>query len=236
MMQAQVMNNANRGPMMMANQQGAGQTRLDRWLGGEAPSPAPQPVQSSSAPKLIQITEEMLSKLKPEQILQITMNNLPIIGHQIQKEFVSKLPAGHSLKSPQSFNPMPIKSAPYLGSCKIGHVIQGREGDRVYAKEFFMSTFDADIDLSGKTGELYLLKDRKISNQARMVYGINTISRIETDGQGRSRMKTMAFNVSEGDRGVVFKTNSKEEALYELAAASLGLTVEEFRARMAPRR
>ncbi|TLX16331.1 hypothetical protein [Rhizobium sp. MHM7A] len=222
-MQAQVMNNANRSPAMMAAaaQQSGGSSRLDRWLGDSAPSAA----------KLIMLTEEMLRKLSPEEILKITAQNLPIIGAQARDMFISKLPEGNKLQSPQKLQGTPLRSAPYLGSCKIGHVVLGRDGDRVHLNEIFMSTFDADIDLTGKTktGEIFSLKDRKISHEPRMIYGINTICKVETIG-GQSRLAPLGFNLQQGDRGVSFQTNNKVEAFYEIVAASTGRSIEELKA------
>jgi hypothetical protein len=222
MMQAQVMNNANRSPAMMAAaaQQGGGSSRLDRWLGDNTPL---------SASKLIMLTEEMLRKLSPEEILKITAQNLPIIGAQARDMFLSKLPEGNKLQSPEKLQGTPLRSAPYLGSCKIGHVVVGRDGDRVHLNEIFMSTFDADIDLTGKSGEIFKLKDKKISHEPRMIYGVNTICKVETIA-GKSRLAPLGFNFQQGDRGVSFKTSNKVEAFYEIVAASTGRSIEELRA------
>lgn len=213
-MQAQVMNNANR---IAANVAGQGQanSRLDRWLGEAAPG----------GPKLITLTEEMLRKLTVEQMLEITRNNLPILGKQAHSLFVPKLPEGHKLMTPKEFRPLPSRQAPYLGACKIGQVVVGRDGDRFHVNEVFMSTFDADIDLSGKNGDLYVLKDKNVSTEARMFYGINTI--------WNSKGDMLGFDMQRGDKGVAFQTNNQREALFEIAAASTGVTVEELKQRLA---
>lgn len=219
-MQAQAMNNANRSPAIMAAAaQGGGSSRLDRWLGQSSPAPA----------KLTVLTEEMMRKLSPEQILQITKQNLPIIAAQARDLFISKLPEEHKLRSPETLQGTPLRSAPHLGSCKIGHVILARDGDRVHLNEIFMSTFDADIDLTGKSGEIFQLKDRKISHDARMIYGVNTICKVETIA-GKSRLAPLGFNLQHGERGVNFKTNNKVEAFYEIVSASTGRSIEELKA------
>jgi hypothetical protein len=221
MMQAQAMNNQKRSPVMMAAPAQQGGTRLDRWLGESGPSTT----------TLITLTEEMLRKLSPEQILKITMQNLPIIGAQARDLFVSRLPGDNKLQSPSTMKPLPLRSAPHLGSCKIGHVIVDREGDRVHLNEIFMSTFDADIDLTGKTktGEVYQLKDAKISHEPRMIYGINTICRVGLIG-GRTSLVPVGFDLQQGDMGVSFKTNNKLEAFYEIVSASTGRSIEELKA------
>lgn len=223
MMQAQVMNNANRSPAMMAAaaQQGGGATRLDRWLGETGPAVG----------QIITLTEEQLRKMTPEQILKVTMQNLPLIGAKASDMFLTKLPEGNKLKSPKVLTGNALRSAPWLGSCKIGHVVLGQDGDRVHLKEIFVSTFDADIDLTGKTktGEIFSLRDRKISTEPRMIYGINSICKVETIA-GQSRLAPLGFNLREGDRGVAFQTNNKLEAFYEIVSASTGRSIEELKA------
>ncbi len=221
-MQAQVMNNANRSPAMMAaNAQQGGSSRIDRWLGQASPS----------AGQIITLTEEQLRKMTPEQILKVTMQNLPLIGAKASDMFLSKLPEGNKLKSPKVLTGNALRSAPWLGSCKIGHVVLGQDGDRVHLKEIFVSTFDADIDLTGKTktGEIFSLRDRKISTEPRMIYGINSICKVETIA-GQSRLAPLGFNLREGDRGVAFQTNNKLEAFYEIVSASTGRSIEELKA------
>jgi hypothetical protein len=227
-MQAQVMNNANRSPAMMAAAitRGGSSSRLDRWMGESSPA----------AGKIITITEEMLRQLTPEQILNITMQNLPLIGAKARDMFVSKLPEGNKLQAMKELKGTALRSAPHLGSCKIGHVVLGRDGDRVHLNEIFMSTFDADIDLTGKTktGEIFALKDRKTSTEPRMIYGINTICRVETIA-GRTRLAPLGFDLQKGERGVSFKTNNNLEAFYEIVSASTGRSIEELKAAAARR-
>jgi hypothetical protein len=217
-MQAQAMNSTMRAAVPPSAIQGGQPSRLDRWLG-----------EPGVASQFVTITEEMLRKLTPEQLFAITQKNLPILGAQARDLFVSKLPEAHKLQVPDRLGGTPLKKAPHLGSCKIGHVVLGRDGDRVHLNEIFMSTFDADIDLTDGSGDYFKLKDKQVSNDPRMIYGVHTICRVETVA-GKSRLTPVTFNTKAGDRGVAFSTSNKVEAFYNIVAASTGRSIDEVKA------
>lgn len=192
-------------------------TRLDRWLGIPEEVPA----------RFVPLTPDMLKTMKPEDILKLTMNNLALMGQSEIDMILKLLPEQHSLRRPKAFRPMPLRKLPYLGACKIGEVIVREHNGKYLVNQIYMANFEADLDTSGQ-GDLFLGISKEVSNKPRMYYGLNVV----VDRMGQA----LGFDRTTGDGGVAFQTRDKAEAVWQIAAASTHQTVEQLRAKRAPKR
>lgn len=192
-------------------------TRLDRWLGITEEAPA----------RFVPITPELLKTMKPEDILKLTMSNLALMGQSEIDLILKLLPESHSLRRPKTFRPMPLRKMPYLGSCKVGEVIVREHNGKYLVNQIYMANFEADLDTSGQ-GDLFHGITREVCNKPRMYYGLNVV--VDRVGQA------LGFDRTAGNDGIAFQTNDKAEAVWQIAAASTHQTVEQLRAKRAPRR
>jgi hypothetical protein len=199
-------------PLQMAST-----SRLDRWTGAE----------NATVAKLVKITPQMLQQMSPEEIARIAMSNIAILGGQDAELFHSKLPVGHKLLAPKSFKPQLLKQAPYLGSCKIGEVVLAENNGKRLINQMFVANFLADIDTGSQDGNLYKLHNKNISDSTQMYFGMNVV----VDRSGNP----LGFDRSRGKAGVSFQTENRAEALWQIAAASTGMTVEQLREKMGKR-
>jgi hypothetical protein len=108
--------------------------------------------------------------------------------------------------------------APWLGQCKLGEVKGERVNGMTRVQQFFLGNFDAEINTSGK-GDLYQLGKNKDFSQ--VFYGLHML--IGDDN------KFKGFDLSMGSDGIAFQTGNMNEALYAIASAATGMTVEQLR-------
>lgn len=216
MSQAQVMSSGAR-PNGVNGGAGGQPSRLDRWMGA---AEAPQR-------KFIPLTPEMVMKLTAQQLLEITTNNLSILGEQYNAEFLADLPNGHRLVTPKQFKPQVLQSAPYMGACKIGEVMLAKKDGKILTHQMFMANFIGQINTADPS-KLYIPTKKEVSNTPKMFFGLNVV--VDAVLQN-----PLGFQRTLGKDGVSFQTTDKEEAMYLVNAAATGRSVEAVRAQMAPR-
>ncbi len=187
-------------------------SRLDRWLG-----------EQENGPRFISLTPDLLKRMKAEEILKITMSNLAILGSEEARQIVSLLPKAHKLRVPKAMKPRALPTMPYLGACKIGEVIRGQDGDRFHVTQMFMSNFVSEIS-PAPNGDIFRNVKKEIGNTTKMFYALDLIC----DNTGRA----LGFDRSTGKNGLSFQTQNKADAVWEIAAAATGQTVEALRAKL----
>lgn len=187
-------------------------TRLDRWVGLDDGSPL----------RFVELTQDMLKILKPEEIHKLTVGNLTIMGQSEIGQISKLLPANNKLRPPKALRPSTLKGLPYLGSCKIGEVLLREQAGQFVVNQIFMSNFEAEID-TGAEDDLFVGVSKEVSNRPRMFYGLNVI--VDRVGQA------VGFDVNSGRKGLSFQTRDKAEAIWHIAAAATNQSVEALRAK-----
>ena len=187
-------------------------TRLDRWVGLDDGSPM----------RFVELTQDMLKILKPEEIHKLTVANLTIMGQSEIGQITKVLPSNSKLRQPKALRPSTLKGLPYLGSCKIGEVLLREQGGQFVVNQIFMSNFEAEID-TGAEEDLFVGVSKEVSNRPRMFYGLNVI--VDRVGQ------PVGFDLNSGRKGLVFQTRDKAEAIWHIAAAATNQSIEALRAK-----
>jgi hypothetical protein len=185
--------------------------RYTRWFHSEETHPEPL---ATSEHKFRPITAGMVAS----EIAAATKENLSILGEDASALFTPKLPAGHKLR--KSIRSMILPNVPYLGSCKFGEVVTDRSGDKFALTQMFITNFDAELDTQ-KGASFYKPVNRDFSQ---MFFGVHVV----VDREGNP----LGFNLARGENGIAFKTKDVSEALYHIASASTGMSIEELQARM----
>ncbi|MCJ9751408.1 hypothetical protein MOV61_11840 [Neorhizobium sp. BETTINA12A] len=187
--------------------------RYARWFSGETGEPEPM---ATSAKRFRRITADMAGA----EVIAVTKENLSILGDDASGLFTSKLPTGHRMRKAIRSSVLP--SVPHLGTCKFGEIVTGRSQDAFAVTQIFIANFDGDIDTTARGGNLYKPKSRDFDQ---MFFGLHII--LDHDGN------FLGFNQKLGDEGVAFKTKDITIALYNIASASTGLSMEALQARAA---
>ncbi len=190
--------------------------RYARWFSGESGEPEPM---ATSAKKFRKITANMAVA----EVIAATKENLSILGDDASDLFTSKLPAEHRLRKAIRSSVLP--NAPYLGSCKFGEIVTGRSQDVFAVTQMFIANFDGDLDTVAGGANLYQPRSREFDQ---MFFGLHLL--LDRDGN------FLGFNQSQGDKGVAFKTKDIGTALYSIASASTGLSLDALQARAAASR
>ncbi|MBB4230736.1 DUF6656 family protein [Rhizobium mongolense] len=187
-------------------------TKYSRWFHGENAAPEPM---ATSRRKFKTITANMAAA----EVAAATKENLSILGDDASDLFTSKLPAGHKLRKTIRSSLLP--GIPYLGSCKFGEIVTDRGQDRYAVTQMFIANFDGDLDTS-EGANFYKPVNRDFGQ---MFYGVHII----VDRFGNP----LGFDRDRGDNGIAFKTKDVTKALYSIASASTGLSIEALLARAA---
>jgi len=107
-----------------------------------------------------------------------------------------------------------------LGTCKFGEIITGRSQDAIAVTQIYIANFDGEIDTLAGGGNIYKPKSRDFDQ---MFFGLHLI--VDRNGN------PLGFNQKLGRNGVAFQTKNVTEALYNIASASTGLTIQELQAK-----
>lgn len=187
--------------------------RYARWFRGETGEPEPM---ATSAKKFRRITTDMAVA----EVITATKENLSILGEDASDLFRSRLPARHQMR--KAIRSAILPNVPHLGTCKFGEIVTGRSQDAFAVTQMFIANFDGDVDTTGRGANLYRPKSRDFDQ---MFFGLHLI--LDRDGN------LLGFNQKLGDNGVAFKTRDITTALYNIASASTGLSMEALQARAA---
>lgn len=190
--------------------------RYTRWFSGETGEPEPM---ATAAKKFRKITANM----GVSEVIAATKGNLSILGDDASDLFTSKLPAEHRLRKAIRSSVLP--NAPFLGACKFGEIVTGRSSDVLAVTQIFIANFDGDLDTVAGGANLYRPHSREFDQ---MFFGLHLL----LDREGNF----LGFNQSQGDKGVAFKTKDIGTALYSIASASTGLSMDVLKARAAAAR
>lgn len=184
--------------------------RYTRWFHGEDGQPEPL---STSSRKFRPLTPEMLAA----EVAAVTKDNLAILGEDASDLFTARLPNGHRLRKAIRSSILP--RIPYLGACKFGEILTDRSDDKLGVTQIFITNFDTELD-TRDPANFYKPVSRDFDQ---MIFGLHMI--VDRDG------KPLGFNRERGRDGIAFKTKDITEALYQIASASTGLSIQELAAR-----
>lgn len=185
--------------------------RYARWFRGEGGETEPM---ATSARKFRKITPGMAIG----EVVTATKENLSILGDDASSLFASKLPSDHRMRRVNRASV--LHDVPHLGTCKFGEVITDRSRDAFAVTQIYIANFDGELDTASRSGSIYKPKSRDFDQ---MFFGLNLI--VDRDGN------PLGFNQKLGKNGVAFQTRNVTEALYHIASASTGLTLEALQAR-----
>ncbi|WP_160009922.1 DUF6656 family protein [Rhizobium sp. 18055] len=184
--------------------------KYSRWFHGEDETPEPM---ATSSRKFTKITANMAVA----EVAAATKGNLSILGDDASDLFTSKLPAGHKMRKAVRSSLLP--GIPYLGTCKFGEVVTERGQDKFAVTQMFIANFDGDFDTS-EGANFYKPVSRDFGQ---MFYGVHIL----VDRLGNP----LGFDRERGENGIAFKTKDVTKALYSIASASTGLSIEALVAR-----
>jgi len=187
--------------------------KYSQWFNPDAPPPpaAPAtPVQDRLAFRAI------LPSMTANEVAVATKGNLALLGTDAYSVFASKLPAESRMR--KAIRSTVLPTVPYLGSCKFGEVVLDHSESCYSVLQFYIANFEANLDTSG-TSEFYQLKSKDFGQ---MYFGVNVL----VDRNGNA----LGFDRTRGDNAVAFKTSDLSAALYAIASASTGLTIEDLQA------
>ncbi|HEY0123508.1 MAG TPA: DUF6656 family protein [Rhizobium sp.] len=187
--------------------------RYTRWFHGENGEPEPM---ATSAKKFRKITADMAVA----EVMAATKENLSILGDDASDLFLSKLPAAHKMRKAIRSSILP--GIPHLGTCKFGEIVTDRSRDMIAVTQIFIANFDGDLDTASRGANVYKPHSRDFDQ---MFFGLHLI--VDRDGN------PLGFNRKRGENGIAFKTKDITTALYNIASASTGPSIETLQARAA---
>ncbi|KQV70156.1 DUF6656 family protein [Rhizobium sp. Root1220] len=190
-------------------------TKYSRWFSAEDGTPEPM---ATSSRKFKTITANMALA----EVAAATRENLSILGEDANDLFRSRLPSGHRMRRTVRSSLLP--GIPHLGTCKFGEVVTDRGQDGYAVTQMFIANFDGDLDTSDGAG-FYKPISRDFGQ---MFYGVHII----VDRFGNP----LGFDRGRGENGIAFKTRDVTKALYSIASASTGLSIEALVGRAATAR
>jgi len=189
--------------------------KYSRWFNGEDATPEPM---ATSSRKFRKITANMAVS----EVAAATKENLSILGDDASDLFRSKLPAGHKMR--RTVRPSLLHGIPYLGTCKFGEVVTERGQDKYAVTQMFIANFDGDLD-TADGANFYKPASRDFGQ---MFYGVHIL----VDRFGNP----LGFDRDRGENGIAFKTKDVTKALYSIASASTGLSIEALQKRAAAKK
>lgn len=186
------------------------QAKYSKWFSGEDGKPEPM---ATSSQKFRKITAEMAVA----EVAAATKENLSILGDDANALFASKLPADHKMR--KAIRASLLSNIPYLGACKFGEILTDRGQDKYGVTQIFIANFDGNLDTT-EGANFYNPSSREFDQ---MFYGVHII----VDRFGNP----LGFNRDRGNNGIAFKTKDITKALYSIASASTGLSMEALQTR-----
>lgn len=188
----------------------AATARYSRWFHGEDASREPM---ATSRGKFRKITPNMAAA----EIAAATKENLAILGEDANALLLPRLPEGHRLR--KAVRSAILPGMPHLGTCKFGEVVTSRQADFVAVTQIFIANFEGAID----TTENSKMFHPATPEFKQMFFGLHLL----LDRQGNY----LGIDRKRGAQGVAFKTKNVSSALYSIASASTGLSIEELASR-----
>ena len=190
-------------------QAGDGAARYGRWFFGED---GPEPLATAS--KKFKVIDP---RMAAAEVAAATKNNMAILGDEACDLVMSRLPKEHKMR--KTIRSSVLAKVPYLGSCKFGEVVTARSGDTYSVTQIFIANFDGELDTTA--GATFCVPTRLDYDQ--MFYGVHLL----VDKFGNP----LDFDRARGRDGIAFKTKDLTSALYSIASASTGLSMEALKAR-----
>jgi len=185
--------------------------RYARWFHGETAEPEPM---ATSAKKFRRLAADMAVA----EIIAVTKENLSILGDDANQLFASSLPTGHRMR--KAIRATVLPSVPHLGSCKFGEVITDRGTDAIAVTQMFIANFDGEINTAAGGPDIYKPRSQDFDQ---MFFGLHVI--LDRNGN------FLGFNKRLGEGGLAFQTKSISTALYNVASASTGLSLQTLKDR-----
>ncbi|MBO9098952.1 MULTISPECIES: hypothetical protein [Rhizobium] len=181
-----------------------------RWFSnGEV---IPEPSETSRAR-----FRKILPTMDAIEVASATRENLSILGNDAHDLFSDRLPANNRMRKANRSSVLP--SIPYLGSCKFGEVVVGQSSASYSVLQLFIANFDGEFDTSAGAS-FYKPNSREFDQ---MFFGVHVV--VDRDGN------PLGFDRKRGVDGIAFKTKDLNKALYNVAAAATGLSMEQLKAR-----
>jgi hypothetical protein len=151
------------------------------------------------------------------EIAAITKDNMTILGEDAFELFMPKLPDAHRLR--KAVRAAVLPSVPYLGMAKFGEIVCGRTEDHVAVTQIFITNFDGELNT--RNANFCTPINRQFDQ---MIFGVHFL--LDRNGN------RIGFDYRRGENGVAFKARDMNEALYGIASASTGLSIEQLEARV----
>lgn len=187
----------------------SGAARYSRWFFGED---GPEPLATASKK-----FKEIAPRMAAAEVAEATRDNMAILGNEACDLFMSRLPKEHKMR--KSIRASVLAKTPYLGSCKFGEILAARNGDTYSVTQIFIANFEGELDTM--VGATFVAPTRLDYDQ--MFYGVHVF----VDKFGNP----LDFDRARGRNGIAFKTKDLTTALYSIASASTGLSLEALKAR-----
>lgn len=186
-----------------------GAARYSRWFFSED---GPEPLATAS-----KNFKEIAPRMAAAEVAAATKDNMAILGNEACDLFMSRLPKDHKMR--KAIRSSVLAQTPYLGSCKFGEVLAARNADTYSVMQIFIANFEGELNTTA--GATFVVPTRLDYDQ--MFYGVHVI----VDKIGNP----IDFDRARGRNGIAFKTKDLTTALYSIASASTGLSLEALRAR-----
>ncbi len=181
-----------------------------RWFSDG--SVQPEPLETSKAR-----FRKILPTMDAIEIATATRDNLSILGDDAHSLFSGRLPANNRMRRANRTSVLP--TIPYLGSCKFGEVVVGQTAASYSVLQLFIANFDGEFDTSA--GASFYKPSSRDFDQ--MFFGVHVV--VDRDGN------PLGFDRKRGVDGIAFKTKDLNKALYNVAAAATGLSMEQLKVR-----
>lgn len=181
-----------------------------RWFSGDDVQPEPLATSKGKFRKILPTMDVL-------EVASATKENLSIMGDDAHDLFAGRLPANNKMR--RAIRSTVLPNIPYLGSCKFGEVVIGQTAESYSVLQMFIANFDGEFDTAA--GATFYKPYSRDFDQ--MFFGVHLI----VDRNGNA----LGFDRLRGVDGIAFKTKDLNKALYNVAAAATGLSMEQLKAR-----
>lgn len=181
-----------------------------RWFSGDEPHPEPLATSKKRFRKIVPTMDVI-------EVASATRENLSIMGDDAHDLFSGRLPANNRMR--RAIRSTVLPNIPYLGSCKFGEVVVGQTAENYSVLQLFIANFDGEFDTAA--GATFYKPYSRDFDQ--MFFGVHLM----VDRNGNA----LGFDRQRGLDGIAFKTKDLNKALYNVAAAATGLSMEQLKAR-----
>lgn len=186
---------------------GGSASKYSRWFNLEGPGAPPEnDVERTLQKRIAEGMKAELAKVGEENYAAFAAKMSKVQGHKMVRSVAAGL----------------IPGTLTHGSARFGQVVE-KHKDRFEVTRFFVANGDIELDTS-KDNYISLADRNKVT---KTYYGLAQI--VDRDGN------LIGFNKDVGDNGVAFMTSDPTEALCQIAAASTGKDVDDFRRLILPK-